>query len=457
MTFNNHTNKSILKTFLRYAIPSTIAMLVTSLYVVIEGVVLGRGVGAHALAAVNIAFPATILINAFVIAISVGGANLMSIRLGEEKQESANNIFMQSMAMMVAVAVVFVSLGNIYLRQICVLLGADDALLPDVMIFVRCYLLTSFLFVINMGLNTFIRNDGNPKLSMYSALTSTIATIIIVYTFVIIFKLGVAGAAIAGGVGNIFSLAVLSIHFIKKKGILRFSKPTFNRAEMLKICSLGLPSMLTEMAMAFTTVCFNIVIMRRVGEIGVSAYSITNYVNAFIILILMGISQGLQPIVSFNYGAKETKVVSHTYKIALVCTLAVSFVTILLIYLFGEDIIRIFSNESQQLVALTKTVLLFACLAYIPAGINMVNITYYQSIENPRLSSFISILRGFVLIQTGLLVLPIIFGNNGIWIASLVGETLALILSLLMGIRFKQSKLPRTNDIANEMQIDNKE
>jgi Na+-driven multidrug efflux pump len=430
----SRSGQSTLNTFLSYAVPSTTAMLATSLYIVIEGVILGRGVGAHALAAVNMAFPATLLINAVMIAISVGGATVMSMRLGEGNPETAVNIFMQSISLMAVGAVIFIVPGNIFLRQLCILLGADSALLPDVMIFVRCYLLTSLLFVANTGLNVFVRNDGNPKLSMLSSLIGTIATIVIVYVFVFILHLGIVGAGLAGGFGNIFSLSILSIHFIKKKGVLRFSKPRFYKADMIKIVSLGFPSMLTEAAMAVSSIGLNIVIIRRVGEIGVSAYSIANYLNAFVLLLLMGIAQGIQPIVSYNYGAHNTGIIIRTYRIAVISALTISAAAIAAMLCFGVNIVILFNSESRELVSLSKTVLFWICLAFIPTGINLVNVTYFQSVANARLSSAISLLRGFVFILLGILVLPLIFGNTGIWITLLVGELLTLVITFSVWI-----------------------
>lgn len=439
----DRSNGSVLKTFINYAIPSAVAMLVTSIYAVIEGVILGRGLGAHALAAVNIAFPATLIINAFVLAIAVGGANLMSIRLGEGKPEQANNIFMQSIVVVIALITVFVLVGNLFLRQICIALGADQALLPDVMTYLKYFLFTCIFYGLSTTLNTFIRNDGDPKLSMFSALTSTVATAAIVYAAVFIFKFGIAGAAFGGGLGYLFSIAVASVHLLKKEGILRVAKPKFRKIDIQRIFALGFPSMMTELAMACSTFCFNFFLIMRIGELGVSAYSIVNYINAIVILIMMGLSQGLQPIASYNYGAGRMKIVSQTYRIAVFSALILSGAAICIMTLFGSNIIRIFDSNDRQLVELTKTALFLVSMAYIPIGINMVNITFYQSVERAKFSTFISVMRGFVFIQVGLLVLPMIFGNNGIWLSTLFGESITLILTFICSKRIKRLKIKK--------------
>lgn len=441
MKLTDGTNKAILKNVLSYALPSVIAMLVTSAYVVIEGIFLGRGVGANALAAVNIAFPAMVLINAVIIAISVGGANLMSIRMGEGKPEDANNIFMQCLVAIIAISVLFSLLGIIFLRQISVLLGANDVLLNNVMVYLKYALIFSPVFALSNCLNTFIRNDGNPRLSMYSMVIGSIAIAILIYTFVFLLKSGIAGAAIAGGLGDMFTIVIVSVHFIKKKGILRFSKPVFKKADMIKISGLGLPSMMTELAMSFSTICFNLVIIRRIGAIGVTAYSIITYITSFVILILMGISQGLQPILSFNHGAKEVKTVQKTYRIGILLALAVSILTILLLLIWGTNIIMVFNDDSQKLINLTRSAILCFCAGYIPAAINIVNITYYQSTERPKLSSAVSILRGFAFVLLGLFILPPLIGNIGIWLTSVFGESLTLIITLLLGKKLKSQIL----------------
>lgn len=439
------SKNNLFKTFLNYAVPSVIAMVVSSAYVMIDGIFVGRGVGANALAAVNIAFPATILVTALVMAISIGGANLVSIRIGEGKPEEAQSVFSQCFAAMIIVAVVLSILGNIFAKPVSLLFGATDILLHDVMTFLRFYFIFCLPFVLSMGLSNFVRNDGAPRLSMYSQIAGGVATVAFNYTFVFIFKWGIAGSAIGSGCGQILALMVLLKHFIKKDGLLRIARPVFKKADLLKVTDLGFPTMLTELAMSFTTLCYNLTIIRRIGEIGVTAYSIVMYVMATVFMVLMGITIGLQPIISYNHGAKEKETVKKARRIGMAAATIVASILFVSMLLLGRFIVPIFNNESETLVTLAYTALVFFAASSIPAGLNMVNLTYFQATENPKISSVISFLRGFALILAGLFLLPNLFGNTGIWLTPIFCEGLTLLVTLGLARLIKPKALPEGN------------
>ncbi|MCY6372089.1 MATE family efflux transporter [Clostridium ganghwense] len=421
--------KSLWKEFMKYAVPSVIGMMVSALYIVVDGIFVGRGVGASALAAVNVAVPLTTLMIAVTMMITMGGASIMSIKFGENKYEEGNNIFLQSIFLIVVISAVLSIIGVLFPQQLARMLGASDELLKGTADYLRYYLLFGIGFSGSLALSTFVRNDGNPNLAMFSLIVGAVTNIALDYMFIFIFHWGIAGAAIASGLGQLSSVIILLTHFARKKGTLKLYMPKLKKHELIRILKTGTPEFIVQLSPAVTIFAFNQVVISRLGEIGMAGYSIIGYISTVLLALFIGVSQGVQPLLSYNYGKRDYEKVNKVFKMGVKTNFAASLVIYGIILIFGQKIISVF-NGNEALIKLTYDAMIIYVLSFVIASINIVNVTYYQSTERSKIANIISTSRGMVFTIIFLIVLPHIIGNIGIWVSIILGEICTLLLIL---------------------------
>ncbi|MBU5438092.1 MATE family efflux transporter [Tissierella sp. MSJ-40] len=419
-----------MKKFFNYVIPAIIGMLVTSFYVIVDGMFVGQGVGSNALAAINIAFPPTLIATALTLIISVGGSTLVSMSLGSGETEEAVNKFNQSFLLLIISAIVLFLVGTFLSKPLAYALGSPDSLIGDVHDYIRFYFLFSVPLVLSNGLNYFLRNDGAPKLAMYAMIAGALTNIFLDYVFIFIFQWGVAGAAIATGLGQLISAIIPIIYFLRGKGILRFKKCKISFKALKDITEIGFPSFLTQSAIAVVTMAFNMVILKEIGESGVAVYSIISYAITVLNMVLGGIAQGVQPLLSFYYGAKEEEKIKYYYLLSLKSGLISAVVNFGICFFFGKGIISLFTSD-KELISITYNAFNLFNLGSFFAAINIINSSYLQSIKMSKASNLICLLRGFITIQVSLLILPKLLGDSGIWLSNFSGELLVFLIAKL--------------------------
>jgi len=423
--------KSLWKEFIKYAVPSVIGMMVSALYIVVDGIFVGRGVGATALASINVAIPVTTLIMAITMMITMGGAAITSIKFGENKHEEGNNIFLQSLFLIVVITGIVSIIGVIFPQQLAIMLGASDELLQGTAKYLRYYLIFGLGFSASLSLSVFVRNDGNPNLSMIALIIGAITNIVLDYMFIFIFDFGIAGAAVASGLGQLSSVFLLITHFIRKNGKLKLYIPELKKNEIIRILKVGTPEFIVQVSPAVSVFAFNQVIISRIGESGIAGFSIISYISTVLIALFIGISQGIQPLLSYNYGKGDYEKVNKIFKIGVKTNFAASLIIYIIILVFGEKIISIF-NGDETLIKLTYDAMIIYTFSFVIASINIVNVTYYQSTEKSKIGNIISTNRGMVFTIGFLVVLPLIMGNIGIWISIILGEICTLLLIMYL-------------------------
>ncbi|XMB87161.1 MATE family efflux transporter [Mycoplasmatota bacterium WC44] len=430
--------------FMKYAIPSVIGMMVSALYIVVDGIFVGRGLGAWALAAINVALPVTTLILAITMMITMGGAAVTSIKFGQHRFEEGNNIFLESLLLIVLVTSSVSIIGVLYPYQIASILGASDELLTGTAEYLRYYLIFGLGFSLSLAISVFVRNDGNPKLSMVALIIGAITNIALDYTFIFIFNFGIIGAAIASGIGQLSSVFILLTHFTRNKGMLKIYIPKIKKYEVIRILKAGTPEFIVQISPAISIFAFNQVILRRIGEIGIAGFSIIGYISVVLTALFIGVSQGIQPLLSYNYGKKDYEKVNKIFKMGLKTNFVVSLIIYIIILIFGEEIISLF-NSDEALIKLTYDAMIIYMLSFIIASLNIVNVTYYQSIEKSRIAINISISRGMFFTLVFLLVLPIMVGNIGIWYSIFLGEISTLLYIVYLVYVKKIFMIPNIN------------
>lgn len=428
------------KQFFKYAVPSALAMFISSLYTVIDGIFVGQGVGDSALAAVNIVLPFTVLLFGFASMFAIGGGSLVSKNVGAKNIDKAVNVFRQVFKFLLIASFAISIVCVIFTEQIVIILGATESLQSLAVEYLRFYAIFCIPNLIGIVLNSFVRNDGRPKLAMISTISGAITNIILDYFFIFELGLGIKGAAIATGLGQIVTVSMLLPHFLKKRGYLSFGNVKLDKHLIKEFSRIGFPSFFAQASYSIIVLCYNLTLVKFVGETGISAYSITNYITTNIYMILYGITLGVQPLISYNYGKKDGEKMLKFFKITCISTIVISGVCVIICFLFGTKLIGIFTTD-PVISELAFNSLRIASFSYFVVGLNLNTLVYYQAIEKPKFSNIICICRSVVFLPLSLIILSKIFGINGIWASCILSESLSFITICLIGNVKKYTKL----------------
>lgn len=439
----------MIKQFLHYAIPSALAMFVSSLYTIVDGIFVGQGVGDSALAAVTIVLPLTIMLFGIATMFAVGGGTLVSKNFGSGDDNKSIDIFRQVFKLLILVSTFISLILIIFSNPIVKLLGATENLSSLASDYLRFYAIFSMPNLIGITLNSFVRNDGNPKLAMISTISGAITNIILDYIFIFPLGMGIKGAAIATGLGQLVTVSIVLPHFLLKKGKLSFGKTKFKINDIKEFILIGIPSFFSEATFSLIILFQNIALVYFIGELGLSAFSVINYITTNIYMILVGLTFGAQPLLSYNYGAKNKDKIIKVYKIAISSSLIVTFIFSLICLLFGRNLISIFTSDSlisdMAYIGLNLT-----NLAFFAVGLNLITTVFYQTVEAPKYSSLICLFRCIVFLPITLIIFANLFGLNGIWIALLISELLTFIsINIISNVKFYTSQIFSVNNANN--------
>lgn len=421
----------MIKQFLKYAVPSALAMFVSSLYTIIDGIFVGQGVGDAALAAVNVIMPFTIMLFGIATMFAVGGGALVSKYLGAKDESSAIEVFRQVFKFLLILSVTISITCVIFARPLAKVLGATENILDLASDYLRFYAMFCIPNLIGIALNSFVRNDGKPKLAMISTISGAVTNIILDYIFIFQLSLGIKGAAIATGLGQIVTVSILIPHFLLRKGTLSFGNVKLNKVIIKEFSNIGLPSFFTEVTFSIIVFLMNIVIVRIIGDKGLSAFSVINYLTTNVYMVLLGVAFGVQPLISYNYGAKDKEKMIKFYNMTNVACLIVNIVFSSICVIFGKQIIGIFTSNIE-IIEMTYIGLNLLNLGFFAIGVNLASTIYYQAIEAPGKSNLICVLRSIIVFPISLVILSFVFGEKGIWLSLLLSEGITVIVMIFV-------------------------
>ena len=434
-TKENLLTENELKLVLRYIIPSMGGMIGTSLYIFADTFFIANGIGSLALTALNISLPLFNIFNGTGLLIGIGGATFFSICKGSGDKEKEETVFYTSIKMGIILSIIYMIIGLIFTEKISYLLGASAQTIEMVNNYIRTIFFFIWAFILNNIFLAFIRNDGSPKLTMIAMLTSTLGNIILDYVFIYIFRWGMFGAALATGIAPIVSLLILSSHFFNKNNTLKLKMVKFTIFRVKEIMERGIASFITEISGGTVIFFFNIVVLKIVGDIGVAAYGIIANVALVAVAIFNGIGQGLQPLISINYGAQKYKRLKKIIKYGLSIALGLGIIFYIIALVFPREITMMFNSENiEELTNLTVHGIRIYFSALVIMGVNMTAAITLQSLAKIKESSIISMLRGFVLVIIGLITLPLIFGLDGVWLTVPLAELITLVVSTMIAL-----------------------
>ena len=414
------------KKFLGYAIPSALAMFVSSLYTIIDGIFVGQGVGDNALAAVTIVMPLTIMLFGIATMFAVGGGALVSKNFGAEKDHEGINVFRQVFKFLLIISIALSLVLAIFASPIVSILGATESIKPLASEYLRYYALFCIPNLIGIALNSFVRNDNRPKLAMVSTISGAITNIVLDYVFIFPMAMGIKGAAIATGLGQLVTVSVVMPHFIMKRGKLTFGNVALDKNLIKEFVNVGLPSFFAEAAFSVIVFIQNIVVVNILGEAGLAAYSIINYITTNIYMVLLGLTFGAQPLISYNYGAKNVKNMLEVYRVSNIASIIINIIFTAVCFVFGKNLIGIFTADSN-ILEIAYNGLNITNLGFFIVGLNLTTTVYYQAVEVPKYSNLMCILRSVIFLPVSIFFLMKILGVNGVWLSLLVSELLSLI------------------------------
>ena len=417
----------MIKEFLKYAVPSALAMFVSSLYTIVDGIFVGQGVGDSALAAVNIVMPFTIMLFGIATMFAVGGGDLVSKNIGSNNKDKAIKIFRQVFKFLLILSLGISLVSIVFSKEIVKILGATDNLVPVASIYLKYYSLFCIPNLIGIALNSFVRNDGRPKLAMVSTLSGAVTNIVLDYIFIFPLELGIKGAAIATGLGQIVTIAILIPHFISNKGILKFGNIRLEKEIIKEFINIGFPSFFAEVSFSIIIFFMNLALVNYGGESSLSSFAIINYITTNIYMVLLGLSFGVQPLLSYNYGAKKSDKMLNFYSITMKTAFIINIVFICVCFVFGRSIISIFTSD-PVISNIAYIGLNLINIAFIMVGFNLTSTVYYQAISIPKISNIFCICRSILLLPISLFILSKLLGINGIWISLFISELLTFII-----------------------------
>ena len=422
------------KNLCRYIFPAMGGLFVTYLYNVVDGIFVGQGVGSAALGAVNIGVPFITFAVAVAAMFPMGGGTVVAIRMGREDREGANHAFMTAFLLTLLASLLLTLIGMAFSRQIVDLSGGrtlSHTMRDMAADYLFYYCAFSVPMLMSTCLSVFVRNDGSPTLSFVGMCVGAGANIFLDWLFIFPMKMGVIGAAIASGLGQVFSVAVLLSHFVRKRGSLRFQRFPVSGALVGKICKRGVPEAASQLTTPVTALCYNLMLAKLVGDIGVSTFSVLNFIYSLVNAILSGTAQGLQPLWGLCYGERDTDGMNLYFRWGIRINAILSVVIYGLLFLFAEPAIRIF-NRDPELVQNASAALSLFGLSFIPMALNLIYTAFLYSTKRTLQADAISLSRGVVLKAAAIFCMPVLFGIDVIWLAPFAAELLTLVLALVL-------------------------
>lgn len=435
---DNSISKSFTFTSLiKFTIPSIIMLVFMSLYSIVDGVFVSRFVNTDALSAVNIVYPFINVVIAVGVMLATGGSAVIAKKLGEDKKREAKENFTLIILVGLVLGVIIGIVGYIFDTQIINLLGSTK----DLFNYCKEYFFVTLIFVpafiINLLYQILTITAGKPNVGLILTLIGGISNMVLDYIFIVPMDMGISGAALATGLGNLIPAILGSIYFMKERSSLYFVKPKLDFEVIIKTCTNGSSEMVTNLSTGITTMLFNIVMMNMLGSDGVAAMTIVLYGQFLITSAYIGFSSGVAPVISYNYGDKNQKELKKVIKYSVIFTLVSSVILYVISMIATPSIVGVFSPKGTNVYDIGYNGFILFGISFLVTGVNIFASSMFTAFSNGKISAIISFFRTFVFIVAGVLILPKFLGVNGIWLSVPVAEALSILISLMYINKYK--------------------
>ena len=416
---------------LRFVFPSIIMMVFTSIYGVVDGLFVSNFAGKTAFASINLVMPFVMILGGIGFMIGTGGTALVSKVLGEGKKEKANEIFTMMIIFTLLLGALLSVIGVISMPWVAKFLGATEEMMADCVIYGRIVTGFTVAFMLQNVFQSFLIAAEKPKLGLLATVLAGITNMALDAIFIIVFKWGVAGAAIATGlsqcVGGIFPL----IYFLRKNSsLLRLTKTKLEIKPILNACGNGSSELMSNISSSVVSMIYNFQLMKYVGEDGVSAYGVLMYVQFIFVAIYIGYAIGCAPITGYHFGARNHNELKNMLRKSSFLSAVSGVVLTILAIALSSPLAKLFVGYDEELYELTRHAFRLFAYSFLLAGFNIFTSSFFTALNNGAVSAAISFMRTLIFQTSSVLILPIFLGVDGIWWAITVAEFFAFILSL---------------------------
>lgn len=437
--------KNPVSLYFKYVSLNVLGMAALSCYILADTFFVSRGLGADGLTALNLAIPVYNLVNGTGLMLGVGGGAKYAVSKSRGDSNAQNKVFTNTLFLAAVFSAVFLAAGIFFSKSITAALGADSAVFNMTNTYLKVILLFSPAFILNNIFVAFIRNDGDPKLSMAGMITGSLSNVLLDYIFIFPLDMGIFGAVFATGLSPVISMCVLSVHKIKRKNDFHIVKTPPAPKLGGNICALGIPSLVSELSSGIVIIVFNTIILNIAGNTGVAAYGVVTNMSLVVIAVYTGAAQGMQPLVSEAHGRGDGKSELKFFKYAVITVFVICAVIYPVVFFFSEQIAAVFNSENNdrlQQIAAQGLKLYFTGALF--AGFNIVAAMFFTARETPLPAHIISILRGLVLIVPAAFILAQLFGITGVWLSFTASEAVCAVCAVVLLTVFTSKKKTKT-------------
>lgn len=428
------------KKILCFTLPSIAMMIFTSIYGVVDGFFVSNFVGKTPFAAVNFIMPFIMILGAFGFMFGTGGSALVSKTMGEGKKEKANRLFSMLTYVSASFGFIIAVSGIVFIRPIAAMLGADGTMLDNCVLYGRIILAALPAYMLQQEFQSFFVTAQKPQLGLLSSVAAGVTNMVLDALFIAVFKWGIAGAAIATAISQLVGGLFPVFYFLRpNKSLLRLTKTSFDGKALLKTCINGSSELMSNISMSLVSMLYNMQLMKYAGEDGVAAYGVLMYVSMIFSGAFIGYTIGTAPVVGYNYGAENYRELKNLLKKSLIIIGVFSVCMFTLGEVLAKPLSLIFVGYDAELLDLTLKGFTIFSFSFLFCGVAIFGSGFFTALNNGLISALISFLRTLVFQTAAILILPIIWGTDGIWISIVAAEIMAaaVTITLLIGMRKK--------------------
>ena len=415
---------------LRFALPSIVMMVFTSFYGVVDGIFVSNFTGATQFAAINLIWPYIMILGCVGFMIGTGGTALVAYQLGQGEKRKANETFSLLVITAVVLGVALTLFGEVTSRQVAILFGADETMLPYCVKYVRIMLLGITPFMLQNVFQTFLVSAERPRMGLWITVAAGITNIVLDYIFMGVLHLDVTGAALGTIMSQCVGGIIPLVYFLSPNNSpLRLCKTHFDGAALRQTFWNGASEFVTNISMSLVNILYNWQLMRLIGESGVAAYGVIQYLAFFFAAIYLGYSMGTAPIVSYHYGAENYNELKNLFRKSLGFIAAAAVFMLLFTQGLAKPLAGIFVGYDADLLALTARALRMYSIAFVFTGFNIYGSDFFTALNNGKISAIISFTRTILFEMSAVILLPMALGVDGVWLALPVAEVLAIFVT----------------------------
>ncbi len=427
------------KKLLLFSFPSIIMMIVESIYSVVDGFFVSNFVGKTPFAALNFIMPALMIMGSLGFMFGTGGSAIIAKTMGEGDNKKANELFSLFVYVAIGIGIVIEVVGFIFMPSLAKMLGAEGEMLKECVIYARLILTALPFYLVMFEFQSFFVTAEKPKLGLIVMIISGVTNMVLDALFIIVFKWGLAGAAIATAIGQIIGGVVALMYFFKENdSLLRLTKPLFDAKSLLKVFTNGSSELVANISISFVSMLYNMQLMKYVGEDGVAAYGVLMYVNLIFLNVFFGYCVGSAPIISYHYGAKNQDELKNLLRKSVIIICSFSALIFIGAQIFSLPLAKIFVGYDNELLKLTLRGFMIFAFSFFFTGISMFGSSFFTALNNGLVSALISFLRTFIFQFAAVLLLPIWMGVDGIWLSIVVAELMSVVITILFVIKFRK-------------------